>query len=107
MFTTFTGGWLGGVEKSRIELTSAKLDWSWAWAWQYLRDQNKQAAADAGGLDTKNTIGDKKWIFQRERRTVWLGHVISNIWREIGGDLDLQFLSYSIREVIQLICTKL
>ena len=25
MFTTFTGGWVGGVEKSRIELTSAKL----------------------------------------------------------------------------------
>ena len=25
MFTTFTGGLVGGVEKSRIELTSAKL----------------------------------------------------------------------------------
>ena len=29
MFTTFTGGWVvgwvGGVEKSRVELTSAKL----------------------------------------------------------------------------------
>ena len=34
MFTTFTGGWVGGVEKSRIELTSAKLGWSWGWAWQ-------------------------------------------------------------------------